>query len=499
MSRIRRRHFLKFGAAAAAVSGCGIDERRVRFPSVSLLGGVIRHFVVLMMENRSYDEMLGSLPGRKYAGPPAGTSLRYRTPDGRSASVPLRHGTPRNCFYPDPPHRFAKVTRQIYGSGPDAPADMSGFAQTFAEEKPLVRAAAASVEDYATHYADGKLPVLQTLAKEYGVCTHWFASVPAATTPNRMFAHAGTSGGATAQGAYYSRVRGKMIFDALGKNPWLWRVYYHDAPHLWLTGDFWTKTFASQLRRVHRFREDVQNDALPVYTFIEPRHIVAPWNSQHPFMGVSHGEELIASVYNDLISNPRVFEKTLLLVVYDEHGGFFDHVVPPGHRGWQPEGIDHDVIAPSAPASDGFDFTMLGPRVPAVVVSPWIERGSAFGWNADSPADQRTFDHTSILATVGRMTGTWVASPRARAATPLEVTINRTSPRTDASTITYRGGDYDDRGDQRIAAASGGEPHGVADELCQAWREEHRKDATPERIVAYYDDLVQHSGGSRPI
>src|SRR5262245_26094093 len=309
MRRIGRRRFLEMGAAAAAVSGCGIDERRVRFPSVSLLRGTIRHFVVLMMENRSYDEMLGALPGEKYAGPPPGTSLAYRAADGQTHSVPLVLGTPRNCFYPDPPHQSGKAKRQIYGSGPDAPADMSGFAQTFSEERPIVGAAAASVEEYLTHYADGKLPVLQTLAKEYGVCTHWFASVPAATAPNRMFAHAGTSGGAITPGAFYTRLRGKMIFDALGKNPWLWRVYYHDAPHLWLTGDFWTKTFARQLRRVNRFHEDVQNDELPVYSFIEPRHIVPPWNSQHPSMGVSHGEELIASVYNTLVSNPRVFRE----------------------------------------------------------------------------------------------------------------------------------------------------------------------------------------------
>jgi phospholipase C len=499
MSRIRRRRFLEMTAAAAAMGGCAINEQRVRFPSVSLLGGAIRHLVVLMMENRSYDQMLGALPGWKYAGPPSGTSLRYRTEDGVSTAVPLVHGTPRDCFYPDPPHQFPKVTRQIYGSGPSAPADMSGFAQAFAEENPLLPPAAASVQEYLTHYADGKLPVLQTLAREYGVCTHWFASVPAATTPNRMFAHAGTSGGAIMQGAYYSRIRGKMIFDALGKNPWLWRVYYHDAPHLWLTGDFWTKAFARQLRRVHRFRQDVQNDALPVYTFIEPRHVIPPWNSQHPFMGVSHGEELIASVYNDLVSNPRGVRKTLLLIVYDEHGGFFDHVVPPGHRGWQPEaelGIDHSVVAPSPPARNGFEFTRLGPRVPAVVVSPWIDRGSVFGWNANLPEHRRTFDHTSILATVGKMTDAWVQSPRVHAATPLDVTINRISARTDASTITFRGSDYAARrADTRAVATTDEDLQGVARELCEAWWKEHRQDATPERIVAYYDDLVQRSTG----
>src|SRR5262245_59771573 len=169
MRRIGRRRFLEMGAAAAAVSGCGIDERRARFPSVSLLRGEIRHFVVLMMENRSYDEMLGSLPGDKYAGPPKGTTLRYTASDGERGSVPVVHGTPLDCFFPDPPHRFAKVARQIYGSGLDAPADMGGFAQAFSDERPIYGQPAASVADYATHYGDGKLPILQTLAKEYGV------------------------------------------------------------------------------------------------------------------------------------------------------------------------------------------------------------------------------------------------------------------------------------------------------------------------------------------
>src|SRR5262245_10034820 len=122
MEQFPRRRFLQMGAAAAAMSGCGIDERRARFPSVSKLRGEIQHFVVLMMENRSYDEMLGSLPGHRYAGLPSGTMLRYTTTSGERVSVPVRHGTPADCFYPDPPHRFAKVQHQIYGSGPHAPA-----------------------------------------------------------------------------------------------------------------------------------------------------------------------------------------------------------------------------------------------------------------------------------------------------------------------------------------------------------------------------------------
>src|SRR5207247_2607890 len=113
--------------------------------------------------------------------------------------------------------------------------------------------------------------------KEYAVCTHWFASIPGPTTPNRMFAHAGTSAGKVKQGAYYSRLRGKMIFDVLGSNQALWRVYYHDIPHIWTIGDMWTRAFGGHQRRIDGFARDVMKDELPVYTFIEPRHVLPPW------------------------------------------------------------------------------------------------------------------------------------------------------------------------------------------------------------------------------
>jgi phospholipase C len=278
MKRVNRRRFLQLSAASAAVAACG-PRPPPRAPEVMRLGGKVQHFVVLMMENRSYDQMLGALPGERYAGAPAGTKLAYRDATGAPREVTLRYGTPHDMFYPDPPHRFAKVMRQIYGAGPDAAADMGGFAQVFSEEAPLAKELALGMEDYATFYADGKLPILQTLAKEYGVCTHWFASAPSATTPNRMFAHAGTSGGANTQGAFFTRLRGKTIFDELGKDKSLWRVYYHDAPHLWITGDVWMRAFAGQMSRISRFERDVKNDELPVYSFIEPRHIVPPWTA----------------------------------------------------------------------------------------------------------------------------------------------------------------------------------------------------------------------------
>jgi phospholipase C len=135
-----------------------------------------------------------------------------------------------------------------------------------------------------------------------------------------------------------------------------------------------------------------------------------------------------------------------------------------------------------------FDFTRLGVRVPAVAISPWIERGSVFGWNAENPEDRHTFDHTSVLATVGEMTGVWVDSARARRATPLSVTLNRMMPRTDASKLTFRRGAYHGTSDR--IEASPETIGGVGKELCDRFRAEHRRDATPEAIAEYYASLV---------
>jgi phospholipase C len=150
--KIDRRGFLGMSLASATLGGCvnGATSARARSPlSIGRLGGEIQHLVVLMMENRSYDQMLGGLPGRKYAGPSAGTTVSYRGEHG-PVEVPLRHGRPRDSFYPDPPHRFRKVQSQIFGRGPGAPADMGGFAQAFVDENPTTRAESSRTRAFAT-------------------------------------------------------------------------------------------------------------------------------------------------------------------------------------------------------------------------------------------------------------------------------------------------------------------------------------------------------------
>jgi len=399
---------------------------------MAVLTELVQHFVVLMLENRSYDLMLGGLRDPKYVGVASGRELPCEGPLG--PTVAISHGLPPDRMGPDPKHGLLDVRRQIYGALPAEPkADMLGFARNYYERQ-LNRSEfhgdrAACMRDFMTIYAEDRLPVLHTLAKQYAVCTHWFSSLPSLTSPNRAFAHAGTSRGEFEQSTFewFGLLRDITVFDLLPCNPGAWRVYHSGPPHLWLMGDEWLRDKKDNFRPFERFARDVRAGSLPTYTFIEPRHfdLLGSGTSQHPPHSVSAGERLIASVYDALLSNFALFEKTLFLIVYDEHGGFFDHVIPPGHLGWD-DGLHapHVVVPPDEKRAPGFGFDQLGVRVPAVLVTPWLDAGTTVGWAAAERALRQTFDHTSILATVDQLAPSAHVlrhSRRAQAATALNL------------------------------------------------------------------------------
>jgi phospholipase C len=331
-------------------------------------------------------------------------------------SVELVHGLPPDRLAPDPKHNFNDTHAQIY----DAPwpaggtANMRGFARNYCDKqlndpKLSLSERRALLQHFTTIYAEDRLPVLHTLAKQYAVCTHWYSSLPSLTSPNRAFAHAGTTRGEIEQATsrWLKLIGDITVFDLLPRSANAWRVYHDGPPHLWIMGDEWLLDKKDNFRAFHRFRDDVEAGSLPSYTFIEPRHfgLFEHGNSQHPPQRVSAGERLIASVYDTLLSNFELFQQTLLLIVYDEHGGFFDHVVPPGHPGWDAgPHTPHEVVPPgNEVAHNGFRFDQLGVRVPAVLISPWLDAGTTAGWQAADPALRRTFDHTTIVATVDHL------------------------------------------------------------------------------------------------
>ncbi|HVG23228.1 MAG TPA: alkaline phosphatase family protein [Thermoanaerobaculia bacterium] len=357
----------------------------------------IKHVVVLMLENRSFDHMLA---GVKFATPVKQATISDFNLDASKKKVPVSfNATPGIDVGPD--HGHLGVMVQLTGRDPDNAkpprynrpykTDNSGFIQNFesVSSKHDPPHPQFGVNIMKCH-PETDVPVLATLAKEFAVCDQWFCSVPGQTWPNRNFAHSGTSDGET--NIRKRTFTNPTLFERLDQAKKRWRVYHDGIAQVWVYPRLWDdKVFRGRFHDISRLAGDVASGNMPEYTFIEPRHFGKSANSQHPenpnnaesFHG---GEALIKFVYDTLRSNPKVWNQTLLVITYDEHGGFYDHVSPP-----------ENVVRPDKKvSSEGFQFDMLGVRVPAVLVSPWIERGTV---------DSTVYDHCSIGRSVRELFG----------------------------------------------------------------------------------------------
>jgi phospholipase C len=394
--------------------------------------GKIEHIVHVMLENRSFDHMLGFLYADRGNVSPAGQKLdgltgREWNPDdtGRRVGVhAIRATDPHPYLMPgaDPGEGFLNTNYQLFSTDDPAPgaiADNMGFVRNF-------KSAIAS--DLAKHYSDTLpgtqaadimgmytpelLPVLCGLARGYAVCDAWFASVPTMTMPNRAFAAAATSQGHLDDTP--KTYTCPTIFGRLSDQGLDWAIYgYNREP---LTRHNFPDTTNADDSHFGHFRDFQQRAAagtLPAYSFLEPSWD-ASGNSQHPNYDVARGEQFLHDIYVAL-RNGKAWSATLLIVTYDEHGGNFDHVAPPS--GATPPG-DGTV------GEHGFDFTRLGPRVPAVLVSPLIAAGTVFRGSG-------TIDHTSVLKTIAERWGTAPLTDRDRAAASLGDVVTLTKPRTD--------------------------------------------------------------------
>ncbi|MBW4089665.1 MAG: phospholipase [Proteobacteria bacterium] len=364
----------------------------------------IDHVVVLMMENAAFDRMLGCMaavhPGLEGVDP----AHPHTNPDADGAEVAQAPTTSRNIDR-DPKHYLPNGLAQLAG------ATNRGFVSDFANTHP--NSTSAERREIMGYYPRGFLPALHSLAENFVVCDHWFSSLPGPTWINRLFAHAGTSLGHVSEpGGLF---RGKMhlydertLYDEFHDAGVPWRIYFGDVPQSLVLTHQW-KHLGSYRRFAH-WHDDIASGDLPAYTFIEPSYFGPHENDQHPPHDVLRGDVLIADVYNTLRANPDLFARTLLIVMYDEHGGFFDHVVPPR------------TVAPDG-HTQNYSFDRLGFRVPAILVSPWLDPGVVHD----------VFDHTSLLRMAS---GLWPAvQPLGRRAAqandPLAAVIWRATPRTD--------------------------------------------------------------------
>ncbi len=393
----------------------------------------ISNIVVLMLENRSFDHMLGLLYSAAGNVSPTGQPFEGLTgqesnpdTDGSPVSVfTIAAADPNAYFMPgaDPGEGYTATNAQLFSSNtaPTPPiATNKGFVTNFSytlgweskEGRSIIAGTTAS--SIMGVFPAAMLPVLSGLARGFAVCDHWFGSVPTETLPNRAFVNAGTS-----QGHMDDKTKKftcPSIFGLLSKHNVTWSIYGYNAPPLTRL-DFTDTTNAddSHFGQFTNFQKAAANGTLPAYTFLEPSWD-ASGNSQHPNYNVALGEQLIHDVYYALRNGPA-WNRTLLIVTYDEHGGCYDHVPPPS-----------GAVPPDNSVGEyGFDFTRFGPRVPAVLVSPLIPAGTVFRVAEGA----MPLDHTSILKTLETRWNLPALTARDAAATGMGDVLTLTQPRTD--------------------------------------------------------------------
>ncbi|HLM24730.1 MAG TPA: alkaline phosphatase family protein [Pyrinomonadaceae bacterium] len=415
----------------------------------------IENIIVLMMENRSFDNILGALypHSDQFEGLILDGSMSNTYNNEPYHVTNESSGDTFTTPTPDPGESFQDMNLQIFnntdGSGP---ATMGGFINDWMAgvttnypglpsgkeclwapdwpslprcPDPKVPCPGPNPSDimfyYTTSGSSPQLPVTGWLAQNFAVSDAWFGSSPTQTFPNRFFVNCATSGGYVQDLDYLCQLEVwpnfPSIFELLdgpgGPNPVNWKVYFHDYAISTMikyvleayeqVRNFDTSDFGSETK-TPTFFDDLNNHTLPKYSFIEPRYggiDNLPPNSNHPPNNVLEGEILLATVYNAIAQSDYYWPRTLLMITYDEHGGCFDHVVPPA-------AIPPGGTVLRNPSTFGFD--RYGPRVPAILVSPYIQAGTVlrpngFAYNPVSNGITTTnsvtpFDHTSIIKTV---------------------------------------------------------------------------------------------------
>ncbi|MBL3701067.1 alkaline phosphatase family protein [Leucobacter luti] len=488
-----RRRFLKTGGliaaglAAGGAAGAGIAAaigsadpgtpyipERFSVPKPRSEPG-FDHLVVMMGENRSFDNMLGYLytpdspaEGQDFEGLAFGEYSNTAL-DGAVVPAHVYTGTTDRIMGspdPDPGEEYPHVNTQLFGhidphnAGKElgdltapyhAPpagtrADMSGFVldyETDYQNRTGKKPTAAERDQIMGSFAPEMLPVLSTLAREFGVYDHWFCAVPSQTFCNRSFFHASTSHGYVTNllgdgyGKWLDAAPAPTVFNRLEDAGRTWRIYFDKLQLVSFTGvlhapvlrNYWkTEHFAT----MEQFHEDVRNGDLPDYAFVEPR-MIFNHNDFHPPVGrvresdvggtevvdgaisdARAGDALVHEVYtairNSTAKSGSNYLNTTLLITFDEHGGTYDHVPPPAATPPDDTGA----------GEMGFTFDRLGCRVPAVVVSAHTARGSVFS---------REMHHGSLAATISERFGVESLTERDHGAPTLRHAFNRKVPR----------------------------------------------------------------------
>jgi phospholipase C len=446
-------------------------------PNPTRLQEQIKHVVVLMLENHSFDHMLGWLyeetpppNGQQYEGlnwnlwnpldnidadgkpfiekVPIEKNGQYKEKYGKPIPNPVDFTLPN----PDPGEGYRDTNHQLflkYDIGslyPPAPINF-GFVQNYQNAMLYGVYTYGDAPTDPRHimkcYTPEQTPVLSELARSFAVCDHYHCSVPSQTIPNRDFIHAATSTGHVNNSpiaACDARTIFNQIQDAIdgGRTELSWGIFGNndytsskDAKgkfgdnHFSLTRLIMTQlqdsSYDDNFDTLDNFKKRCKTGDLPSYSFLEPNYGGDYQNDQHPPADIRPGEQLIADIYN-AIKTSKAFNETLFIITYDEHGGCYDHVAPPEAT---------NPYSDNRPGQEGFRFNRFGVRVPCVVVNPYIVKGLIA-----RPSGYVPFDHTSVIKTVQtcfQLEGS--LTERDKAAPDFSCLLGLTTPRTDFPTV----------------------------------------------------------------
>jgi phospholipase C len=427
-----------------------IDQARKNVPgTIDFMRTKIKHVVYYMLENRSFDHVCGWLyekgqEGINFVGrggPFQGAKHDMFNIDP-DATPPKRiclekHKGGDLIIQSDPYHDMTDTMRQCFFENPDGytkrePPNMGGFVWNNGTPNVMLT------------FTPEQLPVLNGLAKAFAISDEWFCSMPGATDSQRAFALTGSALGQLnnfMNGPQYANwpdlPRRPSIWTVLWANGFKdWRIYnsvqwfqFVLSYHLFLQGQIPTVDAnpADYIAGIDQFKKDAREGHLPAFSFLEPVWIQAfgkVATSYHPYGagGTTPGEVALNEIYEALKTGPN-WNETLLIITFDEHGGFFDHVPPPYAENPWPNDVN-----------DGFHYDMMGVRVPTILVSPWIKQQTVF--RSPTPV---AYDSTSILATLltwqGIPKARWGLGARTHHAPTFEAVFQCEVPRNDAPTL----------------------------------------------------------------
>lgn len=371
----------------------------------------IKSIVVLMMENRSFDNFVGWIyPGNvSPSGDPYNglTTALWNPPNPQSSEkVYAGSTTDHKNPSPDPGEVFHHVNIQLFQSDPPPNPLPSQQCMGFLYDYTNV-VSEGSYQTDPTVIMDGFDPSVvsctQAIASQFAICDQWFCSMPSQTWPNRSFVHAATSNGNLNNFPYDPGLWDvPTIFNVMSRRPGsTWRVYYDDLfiPLTWLQmRQLHPLGYWKNFKGITDFLDDAQNGNLPQYAFVEPSFfpnpITGPETDAHPPHNAFIGDQFIGKIYNAIVTGPQFQANEVLFVItFDEHGGCYDHVAPFTNAAKTPQ------------QNELFDFSRFGVRVPTIVVSPFVKAGSVFNVPAGAPPNAppstyTPYDHTSILKTI---------------------------------------------------------------------------------------------------